>query len=224
MNLFFLEKTPLFNNMAQEDISRLLQSISAVSVRYKKGEYIYRSGQTITSIGMVLSGNVIIDSEDLWGNTSVIGFIGPGEIFAETYAEIPGEPMLVNAAAGADSQVLFINAEKLLDYHGNDRDIYDKVIRNLLSISARKSLNLSRRILYTSSKTIRGRLTMFLSDLAKHSDDCKVCVPFNRQQLADYLGVDRSAMCSELSKMQRDGLIKYRKNTFEIIVPRHESL
>jgi len=95
------------------------------------------------------------------------------------------------------------------------------LIRNMLTIAARKSLNLSRRIMHTSSKSIRGRLLSYLSFQATQHGCREFDIPFNRQQLADYLSVDRSAMSNELSKMQRDGIITVDRNHFVLLQSDH---
>ena len=112
--------------------------------------------------------------------------------------------------------ILFLDAARLLTSCSNACTHHAKLIRNLLQISAHKNLTLSRRILHTSSKSIRGRLLSYLSEQAKQSGSYQFTIPFNRQQLADYLGVDRSAMSNELSKLQREGLLTFEKNRFSL--------
>lgn len=181
---------------------------------YEKGEVIYRAGEPAECMGMVLSGSVHVENDDVWGNRSLLNHVGPGQLFAETYACIPGEPLMVNVTAVEHAQVLFLNSANLIQTCPNSCVHHSKMIRNLLQILAERNLSLSRRIMHTSSKSIRGRLLSYFSERVLQSGDYRFTIPFNRQQLADYLGVDRSAMSNELSKMQRDGLITYEKNTF----------
>ena len=165
-------------------------------------------------MGLVLSGGVNIEIDDLWGNKTILGHVDAGQLFAETYACIPGEPLMVSVVASEKSSVLFLNAGKLITTCQSSCTHHNKLIQNLLQISAQKNLALSRRSLHTSSKTIRGRLLSYLSEQAKRSGSYRFTIPFNRQQLADYLGVDRSAMSNELSKMQREGILLYHRNSF----------
>ena len=216
MNFSFLIKTPLFAGTAEDEIQSMLSCLEARTALYEKGELIFRAGETVDCLGLVLDGSVCIESDDVWGNRSVLGYVGVGEIFAETYACIPGKPMLVNAAAAERTEVLFLNAGKLLQECPHSCACHNRLIRNLLQISAGKNLSLSRKILHTSSKTIRGRLLSYFSEQAVQNGSLRFSIPFNRQQLADYLGVDRSAMCGELSRMQKEGLLKYRKSDFEL--------
>lgn len=214
MNFLFLTKTLLFRGTTEAEIEAMLQCLGACSKPFKKGEIIYRAGEAVESMGLVLSGSVNIESDDIWGNKSILSHVESGQIFAETYACIPGEPLMVNVTAAEKADVLFLNTARLFQTCSNACAHHNKLIKNLLQISAQKNLALSRRILHTSSKSIRGRLLSYFSEQAVQNGGYQFTIPFNRQQLADYLGVDRSAMCSELSKMQSDGILTYEKNTF----------
>lgn len=206
--------SPLFNGMEPDDISGMLGCLEARQAGYDRGETIFNMGDTTTRLGVVLSGSVLIENNDIWGNRSILSRVGAGQIFGETYACLPDEPLLISAVAAEQTRVLLMNMAKLRQPCSNACACHSKLIANLLEISARKNLALSRRILHTSPKTIRGRLSSYFSELALQTGSRTVTVPFDRQQLADYLGVDRSALSSELSKMQRDGLLTYHKNTF----------
>lgn len=214
MNFSFLTKTLLFRGTTETEAEAMLQCLGSYTKRYAKGEIIYRAGEVIENMGMVLSGSVHIENDDVWGNKSILSLVGAGQMFAETYACIPGEPLMINVTAAEKTEVLFLNTSRLLQTCTSSCTHHNKLIKNLLQISAQKNLILSRRILHTSSKSIRGRLLSYLSEQVMQSGNYQFTIPFNRQQLADYLGVDRSAMSSELSKMQRDGILMYKKNTF----------
>ena len=211
-----LVEAELFSGLSDEEITTLLQCLKAVRRSYKKGEVILAEGSVTENIGVVLSGRLIIYGTDAWGNTSVFGSIAPGAVFAEVYACIPGQPLLVTAAAGEDSEILFINAGSVLTSCSNACPFHARLARNLLTVCAHKSLRLSQRILHTSPKSIRGRLMSFFSEWAKISGSSSFQIPYNRQQLADYLGVDRSALSGELSKMRKEGLLEYEKNKFRL--------
>ena len=213
MNFLFLTKTLLFRGVTQLEVEEMLQCLGAYTKTFQKGESIYCAGEMIECMGLVLSGSVYIENNDIWGNKSIISHVETGQIFAETYACIPGEPLMVHVIAAEKTEVLFLNTARLLRTCSNSCAHHNKLIKNLLQISAQKNLSLSRKIMHTSSKSIRGRLLSYFSEQAVQSGSCQFTLPFNRQQLADYLGVDRSAMSNELSKMQKDGLITYNRNT-----------
>lgn len=216
MNYSFLSNTLLFRGITKDEIESILLCFDAKTKDFRKDNVIYHAGDLIESIGFVLTGSVNIENDDLWGNRSILDHIESGQIFAETYALIPGEPLMINVVAAQTCQILFLNTSKFVQTCSRACPFHNKLIRNLLTISARKNLNLSRRIFHTSSKSIRGRLISYLSQQVKQQGSCQFTIPFNRQQLADYLSVDRSAMSNELSKMQREGLLSVKKNAFSL--------
>ena len=209
MNLF---NTQLFRGLEESEITSLLNCLNAAERDYQKGETILSEGSITENIGIILSGMAVISCSDIWGNSSILGNAAPGSVFAEVYACIPGQPMLVTVSAAEDTSVLFMNVGRVLTACTNACPFHTRLVRNLLTVCAHKSLQLSQRIRHTSSKSIRGRLMSFFSEYAKHSGSNSFLIPYNRQQLADYLNVDRSAMCNELSKMQKDGVIEYERN------------
>lgn len=212
-----LTQTSLFSGISQADLSALLSCLAAVERRYSKGAVILAEGEPTQWMGLVLEGRAIISCADVWGKSSILGFAEPGAVFGEAYACVPGEALLISVCAAEETRVLFLNVGKLLTVCGNACPFHARLIRNLLTISAGKNLQLSRRIFHTTPKSIRGRLLSYFSECAKKSGSLTFTLPFNRQQLADYLGVDRSAMSSELSKMQRDGLIQVQGGTITML-------
>lgn len=214
MDYLFLSKTVLFRGISPDEVKSMMSCLQAFTKSYPRGTIIHHAGNAIHSVGMVLSGSVSIESDDIWGNKSILDRVAPGQIFAENYACLPNELLMVNVVAVESTEILFLNTEKMFTVCSNTCMFHSKLVRNMLSISAQKSLNLSRRIMHTSSKSIRGRLLSYLSFQATKHGSLEFEIPFNRQQLADYLSVDRSAMSNELSKMQRDGLLKVERNRF----------
>lgn len=214
MNYSFLSNTILFRGIYPKEIKTMLDCLQAESRSYQKGEDVYRAGDVITAMGLILSGSVNIENHDIWGNKSILDHVGPGQIFAETYACIPGESLMVNVTAAEEVEILFLNTARLLQNCPQTCTHHSKLIYNLLTVTAQKNLTLSRRIFHTSSKTIRGRLLSYLSFQALQEGSYRFRIPFSRQQLADYLGVDRSAMSNELSKMRKEGLLDFDHNLF----------
>ena len=213
VNLKALTKTEIFAGATEEEVSSMLNCLSAKKKKYQKDEIIFHAGDIVSLIGVMLKGNALIENDDIWGNRSVLDYVKEGQIFAETYACALDEKLMVNVIAMSDCEVLFLDVRKILKVCPNACEFQ----QNLLAISAQKNLNLSRRIFHTSSKTIRGRLLSYLSYQAMEREKEEFDIPYNRQQLADYLGVDRSAMSNELGKMQKDGLIEVKRNHFRIL-------
>lgn len=158
-----------------------------------------------------------MENDDIWGNKTILDKISVGNTFAENYACLPGEPLMVNIVAAEATEILFLNTEYMLRVCSRTCGFHNRLIHNMLTISAQKNLNFSRRSLHNGPKTIRGRLLSYLSHQAVHHGCREFDIPFNRQQLADYLNVDRSAMSNELSKMQKEGLIISERNHFRIL-------
>ena len=184
---------------------------------YEKGSVILSSGSPVRSLGLVVSGRAEIVRDDYWGNRQVIGTVGPGELFGEAYACIQGEPLMVSVLASERCEILFLEIQRVFTVCSPACGYHSRLIRNLLTIMARKNLMLTRKIDHMSQRTIREKVMAYLSCEAERWGNEAFEIPFNRQQLADYLAVDRSALSAELSRMQKDGLIEYEKNRFRII-------
>ena len=219
MDLSFLSQTMLFRGIPPEEIGAMSSCLGFRTVRYARGSVIYLTGRTNVDIGLVLSGAVQVESNDLMGVKSILNIVEPGGVFAEAYACCPDEPLMVDVVALKDSEILFLNVKKVFHTCPAPCGRHTDMIRNLVSVCSRKNIRLSQRIMDTSSKTIRGRLASYLTREVRLQGKNEVVIPFDRQQLADYLVVDRSALSKELGKMKRDGLLDYRKNRFIVLAP-----
>lgn len=205
----------IFHGMTQAETDEALRRLCAEERKYRKGQVILQAGNTTSRMGLVLEGSVTIESNDLWGNRTILSHIGPGEFFAETYAFLRTEPMLVDVSANEESRILFLDLAVPDD---SARSAWQALlIRNLLIISSRKNLHLSGRSFHTSSRSIRGRVMSYLNTLSLQKKSVSFDIPFDRQQLADYLNVERSALSKELGKMQKEGLISTRKKHFILL-------
>lgn len=217
MDFTFISKTALFRDCLEKDIAHMATLLDFKTVCYKKKDIIFSSGDTVTDIGLVLSGSVQIEHNDFFGNKSILAIVGKGEVFAEAYACIPGEPLMIDVTANDDCEILFISIAKIFN-PCSQCDNKHKLIQNLVLIGAKKNLQLSKHSIHTTPKTIRGRLMSYFSEQISVQSSNKIIIPFDRQQLADYLKLDRSALSKELIKMKKDGLLEYHKNVFEITV------
>lgn len=216
MNYFFLSNTNLFHGVREDEIARMISCLGAREKSYRKNETIFRTGNTVNEIGLVESGSVNIIVNFYWGGSHIFGHVEKGKTFAENYAAIPGQELTCDVVAAENSEILFLDITKLLTTCNNSCGFHQRLIHNLLRISALKSLDLSSRMMHTAPKAMRDRLLSYLSEQAMLNGSTHFTIPFDRQQLADYLGVDRSAMSNELSKMQKDGLISFKKNEFTL--------
>ena len=224
-------KSPLFKDITESEISEMTAAGFLRTKKFRKNSFIYHVTDIVHEIGIVASGQVTIEYIDLWGNKAIMSNITPGHVFAETYA-LTGEPLMVDAVASETSVILFLDINKLMNsqlenghfdnvqlknVQFKDTHFKDTILNNLLHISIQKNLTLSNRIFCTSPKTIRERLLIYLSNESRKADSQEFVIPFDRQQLADYLNVDRSALSKELGKMRDEGLIEFRKNAFHLL-------
>lgn len=207
--------SPLLRNIKADKFEKMCGFHAARERYYEKNNPIFYTGDTVHEIGIVLEGNVNIEHLDLWGNKSILTNISAGGIFAEVYA-LCREPIMVDVTAAEDSRILFLNVNTLMDSQNAGTSWHAQMLINLLEISMHKNLVLSERIICTTPKTIRGRLLIYLSTQSGKAGSTTFQIPFNRQQLADYLNLDRSALSKELGKMKKDGLLDFHKNTFQI--------
>ncbi len=210
-------KSKIFKNIEENEVELLLKCINNYRKTFKKGEIILREGEKTEYMGIVITGSVVVERADLWGNNTVLGVISPGGIFAETYSILNDEPLMINVYANEKSEILFLRTNEIFKTCEKSCNFHDQLILNLIRIASFKNLNLSRKILHTGPKTIRGKLLSFFSEWVKKENSLSFSIPYNRQQLADYLSVDRSAMSNELSKMQKEGILEFKKNKFKII-------
>jgi CRP-like cAMP-binding protein len=216
MNYTFLSGTDIFHGLKEEEIETILPCLHAKEKSFPRGASIFRVGDTVSEIGLIESGSVNILVNFYWGDRHIFRHAGLGDIFAEDYASIPDKELLCDVMAAEDTQILFLSLHELLSSCQKRCSFHRQIIHNLVRISASRSLSLSTRMMHTAPKTIRERLLSYLSEQAMEHGSLHFTIPFSRQQLADYLAVDRSALSNELSKMQRDGLLTFRKNEFTL--------
>ncbi|TQS83485.1 Crp/Fnr family transcriptional regulator [Candidatus Methanomassiliicoccus intestinalis] len=214
--LHLIRNSPLFSGMTDDEILSILDCMNGTVKRYQKDAVILRSGDIVHNVGIVLNGNVHIVKEDFWENDNILTCLGSGQIFAEAYACLGTERLEINVIAKERTDVLFINVNKIMNVCTSSCEFHSVLIRNLLWSLAEKNLVLTKRIEHTSKRSIREKLLSYLSEQSKKARSPEFEIPFNRQQLADYLSVDRSAMSNELSKLRNEGLIDFEKNKFKL--------
>lgn len=209
-----LKKTPLFFGVEEADRDAMLSCLASEEKEFSKGSFLCRQGEKAEKIGIVLEGSVHIIKEDFWGNRRVIGQVSPGDLFGEVYACLPEEEMEVSVVAAEEVKVLFLSFQKVLSPCSHNCRFHTKLISNLLSVMAEKNLSLTRKIEHMGKRTTKEKLLSYLSAESLRQGSVRFSIPFNRQQLADYLAVDRSAMSAELGKLKREGVLDYHKNHF----------
>lgn len=216
-DIITLKNSMLFKDMNDKEITEAVNSLSVTKKFYKKDELILMAGSTTNFLGMVLSGSLTIEINDVWGNRTILSYVEKGEFFAEAFAILQDELVSVDVNANEESEIALFDMSMLHILKQTYREWLLKLLNNLLLISVQKNMMLSQRSIHTSSKSARGRIMAFLNNTALKTKTTEFTIPFNRQQMADYLNLDRSALSKELGKMRDDGMIKFRKNYFKII-------
>lgn len=212
-----LKNTQLFSGASDEDIEAMLGCLQARLCTYKKGEYVLREGERIERLMMLVKGELHIQRDDYWGNRSIISMVGVGEMFGEAYAAPESGPLMNDVLAVEDSAVIFLDIGKLLTVCPNGCKFHAMAVKNLFFAISEKNRKLVRKLGYMSRRTTREKLIAYLSEEAKRQNSGAFSIPFNRQQLADFLSVDRSAMSNELCRLRDDGLIEFEKNRFRLL-------
>ncbi len=211
-------KYALFEGIEREDIAEMLNSMEARVITAVKNQVIFSEGEPAKYMGLVLSGGVRIIREDYYGNRSIVAEVEPGELFAETVAAAGAEKMPVSAAASSDSEIMLIDFRRMLCFEEKEMNsLQSRLASNLLRVMAEKNIILNRKIEIISCRTTREKLMAYLLAEAKRRNSSEFEIPFDRQELADYLGVDRSAMSAEIARMRRDGLIESSKSRFRLL-------
>ena len=206
--------SPLFRGATSEEIAAMLPCLGASPRRFARGERILRAGEPTRYMGLVLTGSVLIEHTDMQGAVTLLGRAEPGELFAEAYACLGGEPLEVAVLAAADAEVLFLNSVQALSCA---RPGAAEFTRNLLTILAGRNLTLTRKIGHMARRTTRDKLLSYLSAQAIQAGGPEFDIPLDRQQLADYLAVDRSAMSTALGKLRDEGVLTFQKNHFHLL-------
>lgn len=211
-----LKRTKLFAGVKEDEIAAMLGCLHAKLGIYKKGEYVFRQGEYLNNITVLVEGNLHIQKDDYWGNRSIISEVGIGEMFGEAYAAPGSGPLLNDVVAAQDSIVIFFDVRKILTVCSSACKFHSMVVQNLFLDISEKNRKLVQKLGHMSKRSTREKLISYLSEEAKKQKSGTFTISFNRQQLADFLSVDRSAMSNELCKMRDDGLLVFEKNKFTL--------
>lgn len=212
-----LEQCALFDGIRMEDLSAMMGCIGGRTVSVSKGQAIFREGDEASCVGVVLSGAVRLVRDDYYGNRSIVAHIGPAQLFGETYACAGVTALPVSVVADTDSTVLLMDCRRITVSCSNACAFHSRIIFNLLRLVAVKNLVFDQKIQVTSKRTTREKLMTFLLNQAKLQGSDSFTIPYDRQELADYLEVDRSGLSAEISKLRREGVLESEKNRFRLL-------
>ncbi|WP_300452863.1 Crp/Fnr family transcriptional regulator [Fusobacterium sp.] len=216
-NIDFLMKLPIFYNLKKDEIINILKFFSYSKEEFEKNNFIFEIGKPISKIGIILSGEINIIKEDFWGNRNILNKFKSGEIFGEVFALAKVSPNNILVETSQNSKILFLDLTNFsIDNENNSNEIL-KFLSNIFKISLKKNILFTEKLEHITKKTIREKIISYLSTEALKNRSNSFFIKFDRQELADYLFVERSALSRELSSMKKDGLIEYNKNYFTLI-------
>lgn len=216
--LKILKKSQLFSGVAEDEIEAMLDCLSAELRTYQKGSYVLHQGEYLHHITVLVAGSLLIQKDDFWGNRSIVNKISVGEMFGEAYVAPGSEALLNDVIATEDSTIIFFDVHKILTTCSSACRFHAMVIQNLFYAISVKNRGLVQKLGHMSRRTTREKLLSYLSEQAKKQGTSSFEIPFNRQQLADFLSVDRSAMSNELCKLRDEGLLSFERNRFQLYV------
>ena len=196
----------------------MLSCLGTKTGSFPKDTFLLRAGDTAESIGLVLSGSVLVVQEDIWGNRNILSKAGPGQSFAAAYACAPGSLLNVSVLAETPVTAMFLNVKRVLNVCPSACEHHSRIIRNLLGELAEKNLRFGEKLTHMGQRTTRAKLMSYLSAEAQRLGTCEFDIPFSRQQLADYLAVERTGLSQELGKMRSEGLLDFHKSHFVLKV------
>jgi CRP-like cAMP-binding protein len=205
-----------FDGIKVEEIEKLLDCLRARARKFERDAYIFMENDEISAMGIVISGAVHLVRDDFWGNRTIITRIAAGEIFAEAFACGKTGRIPLSAIAVEKTEALFIRVQKLSSVCTSACPFHTRILNNMIAELAGKNITLINKIQHITQRSTREKLVSYLSAEARESGNSSFDIPFNREELAEFLSVDRSAMSCELSRMKTDGLLTFRKNHFTL--------
>ena len=212
-------QSPLFPGMGRQDLDQMLPCLGSRTLKAQRGELIFRAGEPARWVGLVLTGGVHVIQEDYYGKRNILATIQPPELFGEAFASAGVEALPVSVEAAQDSQVLLLDCQRVIHTCSDACIFHQRLAANLLKIVARKNLMLTRKLALLSKRTTKEKLMAYLMEQARLAGSDAFTLPYDRQTLADYLGVDRSAMSAELSKLRRAGLLECKGRNVRLQKP-----
>ena len=208
---------PQFEGVDEADARAMLQCMQARTARYRRGETVFGADSPAEYVGVLLEGGARVQRDDFYGNRAIQAAIRPGELFGETFACAGVRRLPVSVEATEDSRVLLIKLDRVIQTCPSACAFHNRVVLNLLRVMATKNLQLNQKLEITSRRTTREKLMAYLTAQARRAGGPAFTIPFDRQGLADYLGVDRSALSVEIGKLRREGTIESNRSAFRLL-------
>ena len=212
-----LQKCPLFYDIRDEQLPAFLRCLGARVIEVEKNSVIFSEGERATHVGIMLTGSAQIINYDYYGNRSILGTVGPSELFADEFACSETPELPVSIVADEKSEIMLIECSRILHTCSSACSFHQQMIFNLMKNLALKSLSFHQRADIISKRSTREKLMSYLLMQAKKVNSNRFDIPFDRQELADFLEVDRSGLSTEIGKLKKQGIISNNKRHFELL-------
>ena len=206
----------LFDGMSLEEADAMVECLDGHVISRDKGAAIFVEGSHANRFGVVLSGSLVVVKDGLDGKRIIIKRIGEKELVAAAQAFSGAKIMRVRVEADAPSRILILNAERVCSPCCNGCAFHARLVRNVMRIISAKTLELNSKIEILSHRTTEDRIQAYLRAFAEKCGSNEFDIPFDRQQLADFLCVERSALSAEISRLARAGAFACHKNHFKL--------
>ena len=215
-NLKTLMRTSLFQGVEEIDLEAMLSCLGATERKYRKNDVILLAGTKVTSVGILIEGNAQITRDDAEGNRAILSELEKADLFAEAYVAAGAAEIPVTVIATDHCRIVWIPFSKIIGTCSTACSFHRTLVQNMMRVIATKNILMNEKMRILSCKTTKEKLMTYLADYSERIGKNKFKIPFSRNELADFLSVDRSAMSRELSKLKAEGHLDYHKNEFEL--------
>jgi CRP-like cAMP-binding protein len=212
-----LLSTTLFHGIDENDLEGMLACLNVMVRHYRKNDIILMAGSKATSVGVMVEGTAQITREDAEGNRAILSELVKGDIFAEAYAAAARDDIPITVIATSDCSIVWVPFSKVVVQCSFSCQFHQQLIQNMMKIIAEKSIAMNEKMRILSCKTTKEKLLTYLHDYSEKMGKTKFKIPFSRNELADFLSVDRSAMSRELGKLRDEGYLNFNRNEFELL-------
>ena len=216
-NIKVLKMSSLFQGVEENDLEAMLSCLGATERKYKKNDVILLAGTRVTSVGILVEGSAQITRDDAEGNRAILSELEKADLFAEAYVAAGSLEVPITVIATTDCRVVWIPFSKIVGTCDHACGFHRTLVQNMIRVIAQKNIWMNEKMRILSCRTTKEKLMTYLSDYSERVGKNKFRIPFSRNELADFLSVDRSAMSRELSKLRNEGYLDYNKNEFELL-------
>lgn len=211
-----IRKAALFQNIPDNELEVLLDDVEGIIRHYNKGEIILPTDEHPQFIGVLLEGRIHMVKENTNGDEILVTIIWPGELFGESFACNKKSISCVTFITEEETTVLMIPFQKIISATERDYKAYKQLQVNIIAMLAEKNMRLMQKIGIVSQKTLRDKILAYLQMQVQEQGTEKIDIPVSRTVMAEYLGVNRSALARELSLMQKEGLLDMDHRHFDL--------